>query len=137
MQDGHELGVHGWTHADHRDHPLLHARCAVRTARRIWEVSGVRPRVFRPPYGLINRRLRLAIALCGLRTVLWDVDPRDFEEPGAETICNRILGAVRPGSIVLLHDDRQELMGTADAVDLLVGELRRRAYHTVTVTELL
>jgi len=77
------------------------------------------------------------MALHGLKTVLWDVDPRDFEEPGARAICERVLAAVRPGSIVLLHDDRPGLTPTADAVDTLLGELCREAWDAVTVSQLL
>jgi peptidoglycan/xylan/chitin deacetylase (PgdA/CDA1 family) len=137
VREGHEIGVHGWTHADHRDRPLLRARGAARTARQISRTTGVRPRLFRPPFGLTNRRLQIALAAHGLRTVLWDVDPRDFEEPGAPTICDRILAAIRPGSIVLLHDDRAQLMPTADAVNVLLPELPRRGWCALTVSDVL
>ena len=69
--------------------------------------------------------------------MLWDVDPRDFEEPGADAILDRALAGVRPGSIVLLHDDRPELVATAVAVDALLAELARRRLRAVTVSELL
>jgi peptidoglycan/xylan/chitin deacetylase (PgdA/CDA1 family) len=74
------------------------------------------------------------VALLGLRTVLWDVDPRDYEGPGSATIRDRTLAAVRGGSIVLLHDDRPELAATAEALDGILDELALRA---VTVSELL
>ena len=134
--EGHEIGVHGWSHDDHRKHPLAGARGAARTATVIAAVSGVEPRWFRPPFGLTNRRLQLAAARHRLRTLLWDVDPRDYEEPGAQAIYDRVVAAIRPGSIVLLHDDRPELAATADAVDRLLQELRRRTWHAVTGSEL-
>jgi len=80
-QDGHEIGVHGWSHGDHRDDPDARAGDAARTADAVMAVCGTRPRLFRPPFGLTNRRLEQAVASYGLRTVLWDVDPRDFEAP--------------------------------------------------------
>lgn len=134
---GHEIGVHGWRHADHRDRRLARARGAGLTARAVRRASGVTPRVFRPPYGLTDRRLDLAVALYGLATVLWDVDPRDFEEPGAGAIRDRTLAGVRAGSIVLLHDDRPALAPTAEAVDAILRELPRRGLRTATVSELL
>jgi peptidoglycan/xylan/chitin deacetylase (PgdA/CDA1 family) len=134
---GHELGVHGWRHGDHRDHPWARARGAGRTARLLAGVCGVRARVFRPPFGATNRRLEVAIAVHGLRTVLWDVDPRDFEEPGAAVIAERTLAGVRPGSIVLLHDDRPELTPTIEALDVILRELSRRGLATATVSQLL
>jgi peptidoglycan/xylan/chitin deacetylase (PgdA/CDA1 family) len=136
-RDGHEIGVHGWSHGDHRRHPLASARGAARTADLVATVCGTRPRVYRPPFGLTSRRLELLTALNRLRTVLWDVDPRDFEEPGADAIYERTLSALRPGSIVLLHDDRPELAPTAEAVDRLLRELHRRRWSALTVSELL
>jgi peptidoglycan/xylan/chitin deacetylase (PgdA/CDA1 family) len=136
--EGHEIGVHGWAHGDHRDDPDARAAGAARTADEVVAVCGVaRPRLFRPPFGLTSRRLEQAIGAYGLTTVLWDVDPRDFEEPGARVISERTVAAMRPGSIVLLHDDRPELAPTADAVDAVLEELGRRAWRAVTVSELL
>jgi peptidoglycan/xylan/chitin deacetylase (PgdA/CDA1 family) len=137
VDEGHEIGVHGWSHGDHRDDPDARAADAARTADAVVAVCGARPRLFRPPFGLTNRRLEKALAARGLATVLWDVDPRDVEEPGARVIYDRTRSAMRPGSIVLLHDDRPELAPTADAVDALLLELRRRDWAAVTVSELL
>ena len=134
---GHELGVHGGTHRDHRRRPLMGARGVASTARAIGAACGARPRLFRPPFGLTSLRLEAAVALLGLHTVLWDIDPRDFEEPGGVAIRERTLAAVRPGSIVLLHDDRPELAATADALDGILGELAHRGLHATTVSELL
>jgi peptidoglycan-N-acetylglucosamine deacetylase len=134
-RDGHEIGVHGWSHGDHRDRPLARARAAARTADAVEAACGVRPRLFRPPFGLTSRRLELAVARQGFRTVLWDVDPRDYEEPGAEAIYDRMVAAIRPGSIVLLHDDRPELAPTAEAVERLLRELGRRGWAAVTVSD--
>ena len=134
---GHELGVHGWSHGDHRDDPGARARDAGRTADAVAMACGVRPRLFRPPFGLTDGRREAAVAAHGLTTVLWDVDPRDYEEPGARALRARARATIRPGSIVLLHDDRPELVPTAEAVDELLGVLRRRGWSAVTVPELL
>jgi peptidoglycan/xylan/chitin deacetylase (PgdA/CDA1 family) len=137
VRAGHEIGVHGWHHHDHRDDPDRSAEGAARTAALVADVCGARPSVFRPPFGLTDRSLELAVARRGLRTVLWDVDPRDFEEPGAAAIVERTLAGARAGSIVLLHDDRPELAPTAEAVDALLPALARRSLRAVTVGELL
>jgi peptidoglycan/xylan/chitin deacetylase (PgdA/CDA1 family) len=129
--------VHGWSHHDHRDRPLASARGAARTARAVEDACGARPRIFRPPFGRTTLRLQAAVTLRGLRTVLWDVDPRDYEEPGAQSIRQSTLAGVRPGSIVLLHDDRPELAATVEALDAILPELQRRGFRAVTVSELL
>lgn len=135
--EGHEVGVHGWSHGDHRDDPEVRAADVARAADAVLAVCGTRPRVFRPPFGLTTRRLEEAVAGHGLTTVLWDVDPRDYEEPGADAIRDRTLAAMGPGSIVLLHDDRPELAPTSVAVGAILYDLERRGWSAVTVSELL
>jgi len=117
--EGHEIGVHGWTHVDHRDDPAARAAEVVRAADLVEAVCGARPKRFRPPYGSTNAALEAAVAAYGLETVLWDVDPRDWEDPGADAIVERTLAAWRPGAVVLLH----ERPGTIAAVDRLLSEL--------------
>jgi peptidoglycan/xylan/chitin deacetylase (PgdA/CDA1 family) len=116
-REGHEIGVHGWDHEDHRDDPERRAAEAARTADVLHEVTGVRPRLFRPPYGYTSPGLEAAIAGRGMRTVLWDIDPRDWEDPGPEAVRERVIADMKPGAIVLLH----ERPGTVHAVDALLG----------------
>jgi peptidoglycan-N-acetylglucosamine deacetylase len=123
VREGHELGVHGWVHEDHRDDPERRADEAVRTADALAAASGVRPRLFRPPYGSTSPELEAAMTARGLRTVLWDVDPRDWEDPGVEAIHARTLAAIAPGAVVLLH----ERPDTVTAVDLILGD----GWHSV------
>jgi peptidoglycan/xylan/chitin deacetylase (PgdA/CDA1 family) len=114
---GHAIGVHGWTHVDHRDDPVMRAAEVRRAADLIEGVCGVPVRRFRPPYGSTSAELEGAVAAHGLETVLWDVDPRDWEDPGPDAIVERTLAALRPGAIVLLH----ERPGTVKAVDRLLA----------------
>lgn len=115
---GHELGVHGWVHEDHRDDPDRRAADAARTAEAIATATGTRPRLFRPPYGSTSPELEAAMTARGLRTVLWDVDPRDWEDPGVEAIRTRTLAELTHGAVVLLH----ERPDTVQAVDLILGD---------------
>jgi peptidoglycan/xylan/chitin deacetylase (PgdA/CDA1 family) len=137
VAEGHELGVHGWRHRDLSRGPVRAAAELARAAAAIRRAGGVRPRVFRPPFGAASRPLAAVAAGLGLVTVTWDVDPRDFEEPGADAIRARVRAGVRPGSIVLLHDDRPGLAGTAEALDGILDDLRPRGHATATVSALL
>ena len=64
--------------------------------------------------------------------ILWDVDPRDWTQPGSSAIESRILSAVRPGSIVLMHP----LPQTAAQLPSLIQALRGRGYILMTLPEL-
>jgi peptidoglycan-N-acetylglucosamine deacetylase len=58
--------------------------------------------------------------------VLWTVDADDWR-PGvtSEQIVARVLGAVRPGAIVLLHDGGGDRSATLAALPAIIDGLRR------------
>jgi peptidoglycan/xylan/chitin deacetylase (PgdA/CDA1 family) len=88
----------------------------------------------RPPYGVVDREAIAAAGTCGYRwLVLWDVDPSDWERPGAAAIASRVLTHVRAGSIVVLH----VLDQTASALPAILRGLRSRGLRPVTLLELI
>ena len=134
---GHELGSHAERHERLAGRPLDAYRQLVRTSAALRAATGVAPRLFRAPYGAVSRGVVCAARLAGLVTVGWDVDPRDYETPGEEAIYERVVGAVRPGSIVLLHDDRRALEQTVTAVDRILATMAEHGLEPVTVSELM
>ena len=127
--NGNLLCNHTWSH---RDLTTLSAEGITRQIRRsrtaLSSVAGSRCRFFRPPYGAYNRSvLRIAGRLGYRWAALWNVDPRDWEEPGSAVIKARVLGRTRSGSIVLLHC----LPQTAAALPGLIRSLRRRHLQPV------
>ena len=96
---------------------------------------GPRPRLFRPPGGSSSPALVRAAAALGQRVVLWSVDPADWS-PGssAKEITKRVLSAVRPGSIVILHDGGGDRSATLAALPAIVRGIRQRGLHLVALT---
>jgi peptidoglycan/xylan/chitin deacetylase (PgdA/CDA1 family) len=96
---------------------------------------GARPRLFRPPGGSSSPVLVRAAAALGQRVVLWSVDPADWS-PGstAKQITRRVLSAVRPGSIVILHDGGGDRSATLAALPAIVRGIRHRGLHLVALT---
>lgn len=135
LRDGDALGDHSWSH------PYLPRGGAYeqlrRTKRAIRQWSGYDPCVFRPPYGAYDGAVLRAAHALGLATVTWNVDPRDWTLPGAGAIQARVLGQVRPGSIVLSHDGGGPRGQTLAAYPHIIEALRRRGYRFETVPQLL
>ncbi|GAC1434943.1 MAG: hypothetical protein NVSMB51_03300 [Solirubrobacteraceae bacterium] len=105
--EGHRVGNHSW------DHPVLPQLPApeqrdqlVRTSAAIERLLGEPPTIFRPPYGASSPGLEQIAAALGMTTLLWDVDTRDWQAPGAAAIAAAVRGA-QPGEVVLLHDGRR------------------------------
>lgn len=100
------------------------------TADRI-RAAGARPApLVRPPYGAVDDHVRSVIARLGMTTVLWDVDPRDWESGTPGQIADRVLSHLRPHgrNIVLLHDGVARSADTLRAVPLIVTGARARGY---------
>lgn len=137
LEEGHELGSHAFRHDRLAGRPLDAYSQLRRTNDLLHEAVGIKPRLFRPPYGSVSGSVVAAARVLGLVTVRWDVDPRDYDTPGADAIHERVMRRVRPGSIVLLHDDRRALEQTAVAVDRIARDLGAKGYELVTVSRLL
>jgi peptidoglycan/xylan/chitin deacetylase (PgdA/CDA1 family) len=65
------------------------------------------------------------------------VDPADWTNPGSGAVYGRVVGATRPGSIVLMHDGGGSRSGTLAALPGIIDSLRGRGYRFVTVSRLL
>ncbi len=71
----------------------------------------------------------------GYRTVLgFDVDPHDYEDPGAAVVAQRTLAAVGPGSIVSLHFGHP---GTIAAMPAILDGLVQKGLTPVHASQLL
>jgi len=137
LREGHEVGSHAEHHERLGGRPLEAYLQLVRTNAALRAAVGRAPRVFRAPYGDVSPGVGRAARAAGLTTVGWDVDPRDYETPGADAIYARLAEAVRPGSIVLLHDDRRALEQTVVATERILATLAKRGLRAVAVSELL
>jgi len=130
---GHEVGVHGW---DHRYLPARGPRATrsdlTRAAELIAEVTGTRPRLFRPPYGVLSGPALLTARELGLTPVLWGAWGREWAPAASsQSVLQTLLGGLDGGVTVLLHDSGctsppgawQAGLG---AVPLLLDECERR-----------
>jgi peptidoglycan/xylan/chitin deacetylase (PgdA/CDA1 family) len=109
----------------------------VSTSNLIESATHFRPCLFRPPGGAVDAGVVDSAARAGMTTVTWDVDPRDWSNPGTNAIYSRVVGAVQPGSIVVMHDGGGTRSETLAALPRIINTLRSRGYRFATVTQLL
>jgi peptidoglycan/xylan/chitin deacetylase (PgdA/CDA1 family) len=93
-----------------------------------------RVRLFRPPGGQFDDRVTGEAAREGMLTVLWSNNTGDWQAKDSRWIVNRVLSDVRPGDIILLHEDYPQTL--AAMPDILEG-LQARGFRAVTVSELI
>ncbi|MEU1358466.1 polysaccharide deacetylase family protein [Micromonospora zamorensis] len=137
---GHEVGNHSWAHRDLAELDTTEAYDDLRRSHdAIADVTGVPPRLLRPPYGHLGGAVLHAAARLDYRLVLWSLQMVEREYPGDPAgHARRIVSNVRPGTIVLGHDvgARRRLVALRGLTDMING-LRSRGYTFVTVSALL
>jgi peptidoglycan/xylan/chitin deacetylase (PgdA/CDA1 family) len=90
-----------------------------------------RPRLYRPPYGILNAAALGWARRAGMRPLLWTQWGRDWDtEATPGSIAGRVLDGVGPGAVLLLHDaDYYSAAGswrrTAAALPVVLDELER------------
>lgn len=106
-REGHTVGNHSHTHP----YPWRTSAAVVqaeldRTTKLLQDQTGQRVRYVRPPYGQINGAIRRWCEARDHRTVMWDVMPGDFLPSVDQAYIEQfVLKHVRPGSIIVLHDN--------------------------------
>ena len=135
---GMAVGNHSYNHPevppfDQLPLPLLRDEIAL--GDQVLARLGVTARLFRPPGGGSSAKVVRVAAALGQRVVLWSVDPTDWETgTTARQIARRVLSAVRPGSIVILHDGGGNRSATLAALPRIVRGIRARGLRLVTLT---
>ena len=103
--------------------------------RKIYEVTGVTPTLFRPPYGDYDNATIEAVENLGMYTIQWDVDSLDWKENAtADSIYNRVTSKVENGSIILFHNDAEH---TPEALPRILETLKSDGYEFVFIDELI
>lgn len=140
---GHEVALHAGEHKDFLKLNSSELAGNITSGKMVLEeLIGKPVKYMRPPHGFRDWAVMEAASDSGLKVVNWSVIPRDWTNPGAQVIADRVCKDVFPGAIVLLHDgdapsqtaSREQ---TVEANAFIIDELRKQGYNFVTVSQLL
>lgn len=132
LEDGHELGIHGYSHADMR--PMSRREIA----REIMDTEALLPEgcevnFMRPPGGFVTDGVRQVAEARTYAIAQWSVDPRDWATQNTAAIESAVLDRIQDGDIVLLHDMSDS---SVDAAFAIIDRLREEGFTFVTLSEL-
>jgi peptidoglycan/xylan/chitin deacetylase (PgdA/CDA1 family) len=138
LDAGHEVGLHCDRHRNLlRLGPRQVREDIARAEDAITAATGAAPRLYRPPYGVLNAAaLRLARAR-GWRTLLWTHWGRDWEARAtAESIAAKVTAGAGEGAVLLLHDAddysaRDSWERTLAALPAVIETMRTRGVEPV------
>jgi len=132
LAEGDEIGDHTMNHVEYPGNDQIAGAAAL-----IRRYTHFQPCLFRPPGGAENEAVIQTAGELGMRTITWDVDPRDWSLPGSGAIYSNIVANARNGSIILMHDGGGPRDETLAALPQVIDALRARGFGFTTVSELL
>ena len=131
---GHEIGNHSTSHPQMSKLNETQIAKELNTqADNVLAIAGVRPVLFRPPYGDYNNRVITTARAHGFVHIQWSVDSLDWKNRGAQEIINRAT-KVKSGDIVLFHNDSQYIL---DALPAVLKYYAENGYSVVPISEIL
>jgi peptidoglycan-N-acetylglucosamine deacetylase len=135
LAEGHDIGNHSYTHPHLTKLPESQVLAELQTTQDIIakEMSH-RTGWFRPPFGDLRANQSGVAEQAGLRVILWNIDPADWNQPGEEKISETILSKAAAGSIVVCHDSHAQ---TANCIGAILDGLVERGLTPVTLSKLL
>lgn len=134
--DGHIIGNHSYSH--HFWFDLYSAKkmqddLALMDSE-MEKVTGLKPKLFRPPYGVTNPNVKKAIITGGYIPVGWSVRSMDTVIKDEKKLLNRINAGIQPGAVFLFHDTCNI---TLKVLPEFIQEVKKRGYQVVPLDKLL
>jgi peptidoglycan-N-acetylglucosamine deacetylase len=100
----------------------------------IQSLIGIKPKFYRPPFGVTNPKIARALAVTQHRVIGWNNRSLDTVINEESKILNRINKKVNPGGIILLHDTSFK---TVHVLEQLLLFLQSENYEVTPLDELL
>ena len=132
---GHEIGNHSDTHPHMSQLSESDIKDELRImSDKVEKLTGVRPTLFRPPYGDYNNRVIEVARAEGYECVQWSIDSLDWKDRGTEDIIKQCTYRVDNGDIVLFHNDSNDIV---NALPTVIKHYQGLGYTIIPVSELL
>ena len=138
VAQGHAIGNHTWHHWYDPMDAATAASEIDRTAKLIYETTGVKTTFFRPPGGVLNNGLAKYAQEQNYSVVMWSVTSADTDPRAQpEAFVDNVLKGAKPGAIVLMHDGGGDRSRTIKALPDMIAGLKKEGYRFVTIPELM
>jgi peptidoglycan/xylan/chitin deacetylase (PgdA/CDA1 family) len=100
----------------------------------IFETVGVKPKFFRPPYGVTNPMVAAAVNQGNYKTIGWSVRSLDTVIKDADKLFDKVVASLKGGDIILFHDFGE---ATIKILPRLIEHIQKSGLRIVRVDELL
>lgn len=132
---GFEIGTHTNTHPDLTKLNANQIDLELSISKeKIENIIKKKVNVFRAPFGAYNNIVIDVANKNNLKTIQWDVDSLDWKGINANAIVNNVLKKVKPGSIILCHNNADNIV---KALPTLILNLKDRGYKFKKISNLI
>jgi peptidoglycan/xylan/chitin deacetylase (PgdA/CDA1 family) len=136
QKGGHSIGNHSYSHAylfdlfsrKKMEQDLLQAQEV------IMNVTGKKPVLFRPPYGVTNPVLAKVTKKLHYRVAGWSIRSLDTVINDEKKIIERVTARLHPGAVILLHDNREV---TASVLEEIIVKIKKAGYQFTELEDML
>lgn len=135
-EDDHVIGNHSYSH--HFFFDLFSSKKMLNELKMMnkdtEKITGVKPKLFRPPYGVMNPNLRKAIIDGEYTPVGWSVRSLDTVIKDEKKLLNKITRSLKPGAIYLFHDTSKS---TLDVLPVFIKHVKDQGYDIIRLDKML
>lgn len=135
LEAGHMVGNHTFTHT--RKMGFLSTHQIIDEINKCddiaFKIGGIRLKTFRPPFGIINPKVKRALYVTGHEVIGWNVRSYDAVLSSKSFILKRILKNIKSGDVILLHDTN---LLTVEILEQLLLFLQINNYRSIRVDNL-
>jgi len=136
VRRGHSLANHSFSHASY--FPILSTAKIIveleKTNTIIETIANTNNTLFRPPFGVTNPRIARAAKQMQMEVIGWSIRSYDTTGANIKNVIDRVDNQLKPGAIVLLHDDRNT---TPEILEGILRSMQQKKLRSVKVEELL
>lgn len=141
LDAGHRVELHCTEHVRHTHRSREEIEGDTESALADLQALGVRPRLWRPPWGIVAPWTPEVARRFGLELALWTIDPHDWRGDSAREMLAHIEPRLESGAVVLLHDGlgpgarRPGCEETVALIPALVQSIRERGFEPAPMAE--
>jgi peptidoglycan/xylan/chitin deacetylase (PgdA/CDA1 family) len=99
------------------------------TNQRIKDITGESPKLFRPPFGIVDTKAHALLKEQGMKTVYWSAFSEDWRKIGERSVVSRLSKYAAPGGIMILHELEPTGNQTIAAARTLIHKLKKRNFR--------
>ena len=134
--DGHIIGNHSYSH--HFWFDIFSSEKMLDDLKKMDQeterVTGIVPKLFRPPYGVTNPNLKKAIIKGNYIPVGWSVRSMDTMIRDEKKLLDKINRSLKPGAVFLFHDTSKT---TVNILPEFIREVKKKGYNIIPLDKLL